>query len=99
MRFVVAILLTAATGSGAISADLRSPSHDKDGMLLAGKAASHASRRVISVRRSSCIKCLGSLLPLGGLRTTYNARLPLGGFGSYCPPELENRQIVLVRKG
>ncbi len=98
MRIILGFVLAAAAGSGALSADLRSLPGARDEVLLASKVSHHTSRQVIAVRRSSCTNCPGSRLPLGGLHALYNARLPLGGLGLYCPPELETRQVVLIRK-
>ena len=93
MRTVLGLMLAVTMASGALSADLRYRSFD------ANEVITYAPRRVVIVRRTTCVKCPGSRLPLGGLRSTYQSRLPLGGLGRYCPPELQTHQVILIRKG
>jgi hypothetical protein len=93
MRTVLGLLLAITTGSSALSADFRYRSAPPD------EPVTYAPRRVVTVRRTTCVRCPGSRLPLNHLRTPYQAQLPLGGLRRYCPPELETREVVLVRKG
>jgi hypothetical protein len=93
MRIVLGLLLAITTSSSALSADFSYRSVPQD------EPITYAPRRVVTVRRTTCIRCPGSRLPLDHLRTPYQAQLPLGGLGRYCPPELETQKVVLVRKG
>jgi hypothetical protein len=92
MRIVLGLVLAITTISAALSADLRYGSDDAD-LVVAS-----ARHRVFTVRRTICVRCPSSHLPLGRL-TTYQSRLPLDGLGRYCPPDLQTRQVVLIRKG
>lgn len=99
MRMIIGVALVVTTASSALSADLGYRPRDVGEAVFTDEVSIPPPRRVTVVRRTRCTQCPGSHLPLGGLRTTYQARLPLGGLGRYCPPELQTRQVVLVRKG
>jgi hypothetical protein len=99
MRMIIGLVLAVTTVSTALSADLRYGLEEADRVAFADEVVTYAPRRALAARRTGCVKCPGSRLHLGGLRTTYQTQLPLGGLGRYCPPELQTRQVVLVRKG
>jgi hypothetical protein len=100
MRITLGLALAFTMASGAFSADLGDRYYEPDEAVIVEEAVRHpAPRRIVKVKRSTCVGCSGSRLPLGGLRETHVPRLPYGGLGTYCPPELQTRQVVLRRKG